>query len=304
MAEHTHISWADSTLNIWAGCTKVSPACDGCYAEHLMDTRMGRVTWGPHGERVEMKGWRTQLHKIAKLARAHFLRTGKQWFVFVNSLSDFFDNQADPAWRAEALTAFARVPEAIFLLLTKRPQNIAWMVQDLRADLPPNCAIGTTIEDRKRLEINSAALALAAKALNPAFTFWSCEPLMEDLGDLFGFPMPDWIITGGASDQGAWKAPPTHTDWYRNLRDQAAVTGTAYHHKQNGEWLGGVVYTEGATSGLVRHQDDSEGQWGGFQDHWWDGDAFGGTISTRVGKKAAGRLLDGVEHNVRPEVRT
>ncbi len=51
MAENSTIEWTDHTWSPWIGCTKVSPACDGCYAEHLMDTRLGRVEWGPHGER-------------------------------------------------------------------------------------------------------------------------------------------------------------------------------------------------------------------------------------------------------------
>lgn len=50
MAENTAISWADATFNPWVGCAKVSPACDGCYAEHLMATRLGRVQWGAPGQ--------------------------------------------------------------------------------------------------------------------------------------------------------------------------------------------------------------------------------------------------------------
>ena len=53
MAENTHISWANDTFNPWIGCTKVSPACDGCYAEALMgeNGRFARVTWGQPGEK-------------------------------------------------------------------------------------------------------------------------------------------------------------------------------------------------------------------------------------------------------------
>jgi protein gp37 len=43
MADTTDIAWADSTFNPWIGCQKVSPACDFCYAEALMDTRYHRV---------------------------------------------------------------------------------------------------------------------------------------------------------------------------------------------------------------------------------------------------------------------
>ena len=46
MAENTKIEWADHTFNPWMGCTRVSPACDNCYAADMMDARYGRVKWG------------------------------------------------------------------------------------------------------------------------------------------------------------------------------------------------------------------------------------------------------------------
>lgn len=63
MADTTGISWADSTFNPWMGCTKISPACDHCYAER--DTkRFGRVVWGPGQQRVRTSAayWRQPLH--------------------------------------------------------------------------------------------------------------------------------------------------------------------------------------------------------------------------------------------------
>lgn len=47
MAENSNIEWCDHTFNPWIGCSKVSLACDNCYAEGMMDRRYGRVTWGP-----------------------------------------------------------------------------------------------------------------------------------------------------------------------------------------------------------------------------------------------------------------
>lgn len=60
MGETTAIEWCDHTFNPWIGCTKVSPACDHCYAEALMDTRYGRVTWGAGEDRVRTgaSNWR------------------------------------------------------------------------------------------------------------------------------------------------------------------------------------------------------------------------------------------------------
>jgi hypothetical protein len=55
MAE-TKIEWCDFTFNPWYGCTKVSPGCDHCYAEHMMDTRMHKVKWGAGNPRVRTTG--------------------------------------------------------------------------------------------------------------------------------------------------------------------------------------------------------------------------------------------------------
>lgn len=53
MAENTSIAWCDHTFNPVLGCTKVAPGCTNCYAEALMDTRFGKVQWGPNGTRVK-----------------------------------------------------------------------------------------------------------------------------------------------------------------------------------------------------------------------------------------------------------
>ena len=51
MGKNSKIEWTDHTFNPWIGCQHVSPGCDHCYAEVMMDHRYGRVEWGPHGER-------------------------------------------------------------------------------------------------------------------------------------------------------------------------------------------------------------------------------------------------------------
>jgi protein gp37 len=110
-------------------------------------------------------------------------------------------------------------------------------------------------------------------------------------------PRLDWVIVGGESGP---RARPYNIEWARSLRDQCVTAGAAFNFKQHGEWLPGEVYAEGDRGGLVRHQDGSVGGHKGKRDHWWSGDAFGGVVSTRVGKNIAGRLLDGREHNEFP----
>lgn len=254
MAETTHISWADATFNPWIGCTKVSPACDGCYAEHLMANRHKRVVWGGERDRTSPGNWRGPI-KWNRDA----LAAGTRPFVFCSSLADVFDNQVPAEWRADLFLLIRQTPALVWLLLTKRPGMIGKLSAEA-GGLPPNAALGATFANQEEWDRDWWKLAEAGAALDAIFTFGSFEPLLGHIS--FGKWMPDWIITGGETDQGAHKARATQTDWFRSIRDQAAATGRAYHHKQNGEWFDGV----------------------------------------KVGKVRAGRELDGVIHDARPRL--
>lgn len=274
MAENSGISWTRHTWNPWIGCTKISPACDGCYAEALMDKRFGKAKWG-NNPRVRT-GAHTWNDPFRWQRQAE--RDGDRPFVFCASLADIFDNQVPPEWRTEAFEVMRKTPRLVYLLLTKRPQNIVKMC-DAAGGLPANAALGTTVEDQKRADTNLAALAVAKIELSPIFTFGSCEPL---LGQITIHPqhMPDWIITGGETDQGGHAARQTHPDWFRSLRDQAQAAGIPFHHKQNGEW---VSVSEVAGPG----------------DHFKFDD---GATVRRVGKRLSGRTIDGVTHDAFPVV--
>lgn len=301
MADETLISWADMTFNPWVGCARISPACDGCYAAHLMETRMGRVEWGGPGvgagtrERTSAANWRKPLTWDKKAAAE-----GRRPFVFCSSLADVFDNEVPTTWRRDLFELIIKTPNLVWLLLTKRPQNIVKLFDEIshvRDEWPKNAAIGTTVEDQKRADINVPALLDAKAKLNPAFAFLSCEPLLgpvdlmtirrpSPLGSISALPCEpdgvylDWVITGGETDQGSHKARPTHPDWFRNLRDQCAMSGVAFHHKQNGEW---VSVSEVAGPGAHFKFDD-------------------GATVRRTGKKLSGRTIDGVTHDAFPEV--
>lgn len=309
MAEDTLISWADDTLN-WAGCTCISNgalgACVACYAANLMDYRMHRVKFGGPGEGVgtrdKMKDWRGELRRIERKADAEYRATGRQRFVFINSLSDFFDNHPDcAAWRRAFFDEVRALPERgydrphmVLLLLTKRPQNIIRMVA-AAGGLPACCALGTTTENRATLATNGIALIAALGVLKeidetPAlFGFLSCEPLMEALDlSVLGEGWAKWItwvITGGETDQGKHRARISNPGWSRSIERQCAVVGAAFHHKQNGEWLEGQH--------LVQEGLQVDPRW---ERRYVPDQGF----FYRVGKKLAGRRLDCVEHDARP----
>lgn len=311
MAETT-ISWTHTvtpdgrpvpgyTFNPWIGCQKVSPACDGCYAENLMANRYHKVEWGPHAERKRTSGgnW-TKPRRWNRIAAADKTRP----FVFCASLADVFDNKVPASWRADLFELMRSTPNLVWLLLTKRPQNIVEM-SEAAGGLPSNAALGTTCEDQERWDLNVPALVEAKMELQPLFTFVSAEPLLgpiharrapvtkalrpwfgnHDRFDPLHPKQPywfrvDWIITGGETDQGRHRARPSNPQWFRDLRDDCADTGTAYQHKQNGEWV-----WVGEVEGPGEHFQFPDGR----------------TVR-RASAHRAGRLLDGIEHNAFPGV--
>ncbi|MBY5682688.1 phage Gp37/Gp68 family protein [Rhizobium leguminosarum] len=318
MAENSAISWTRHTWNPWMGCTKVSPACDGCYAEAMMDKRYGKVQWG-NAPRVRTGAhtwndpfrWQRQAEK-----------DGDRPFVFCASLADIFDNQVDPQWRSDAFEVMRKTPRLVYLLLTKRPQNIVKLAAEA-GGLPRNAAIGTTVEDQKRANINVPALLRAKPDVNPLFTFLSCEPLVGpiDLGwpeELWpggpprccdgymcgcqGMPTDppliygiNWVISGGETDQGGHKARPTHPGWFRTLRDQCAAWRVPFHHKQNGEWIPWIPLKGNPDGKPIMHvmEDGSD---------YYPGNPVSLQSMIKIGKKASGRILDGVTHDAFPEV--
>ena len=281
MGEVTHIEWADRTWSPWTGCSKVSPGCDGCYAAHLMDTRMGRVEWGEpglgEGTRSLMSDayWR----KLAQWER-EAVKTGVSPLVFP-SLCDPFDTAVPPPWRWRFFDAMEAAPHLTFLLLTKRIGNVLKLTSPLLGGhaLPPNAWIGATFVNQDEWDRDWRKLRDAGQVWE-CLTFASFEPLLGPI-TFDGEWLPDWLIAGGETSQGAHQARPAHPDWFRGIRDAAGAHGKRFLFKQWGDW---------APYDRSRH----------------DGSILATPFSTdlplqRFGKKAAGRLLDGIEHNARPE---
>nr|WP_290369612.1 DUF5131 family protein [Cupriavidus laharis] len=142
MSQNSKIEWTDHTFNPWSGCTKVSPGCDHCYAEAMMDTRLHQVQWGPGAQRrrTSVANWRKPL----QWNRSHaefFAQHGRRQRVFCASLADVFDNAVDPGWRLDLLQLIADTPNLDWLLLTKRIGNAHAMQRRdfVKASHGPGC---------------------------------------------------------------------------------------------------------------------------------------------------------------------
>lgn len=178
MAENTGISWADATFNHIIGCAKVSPGCAHCYALDMMDTRYGRVKWGPNGTRsvVADEAWKNPVRWNKKAAA-----NGIRYRVFCASLSDVFEDWDGPMvnhkgeqlfwshsrkpheskwhWVAESQCAGGELsltmsgvrarlfelidatPHLDWQLLTKRPENIMRIWRDKVGDYIPEAGL-------------------------------------------------------------------------------------------------------------------------------------------------------------------
>jgi protein gp37 len=215
MGENTGIAWCDHTFNPWWGCTKISEGCRNCYAEKW-SIRFGRDHWGPGKPRRELGTdyWRTPF-----LWNARADLTGIRERVFSGSMCDIFDAEAPQIESANLCKLIQRTPSLDWLLLTKRPATAV-----LRKEFwLPNVWMGTTVENRAAIgRITSLRL------VEVPVRFLSCEPLLEDLGelDLRGI---HWVIAGAESGPGA---RPMNEDWVRSIRDQCQAAGVAFFYKQ------------------------------------------------------------------------
>jgi protein gp37 len=228
MAEQTAIEWCDSTFNPVVGCTKVSPACDGCYAEAWAKRTGHPELWNGSRRLTSNANW----HKVTGWnARAGAFRAthGRRRRVFCASLADVFDNQWEEEWRAMLWFLIQQCPGLDFLLLTKRPQNIRKMLPDDWGSGYPNVWLGATTENQEELDRRLGhLLAIPAKV-----HFLSCEPLLGPL-DLSDFvdDLPStkkWVITGGGTG-GAY--PLSEPAWFRDIGVQCVAAGIPWFHKQ------------------------------------------------------------------------
>ncbi len=295
MAENSKIEWTDHTFNPWIGCTKVSAACDHCYAEVATPTRTlrasGAETWGPHAprKRTSAANWKKPLAWNRK-AEAE----GRRYRVFCASLADVGDNHHTilREWRDDLMNMVERTPHLDWLFLTKRPQNIPRLYPEWMAvgEWPANVWLGTTVENQTEADRRIPHLL----AVPAAVRFLSVEPMLgpvdltevaqdrpdlrakvilDPLNGIGGFKGPcpriHWVICGGESGPGA---RPMHPDWARSLRDQCVAAGVAFHFKKWGEHEADQIGPEDARSVYYPP---------------------GHVIFRKVGKRAAGRLLDG-----------
>jgi protein gp37 len=273
MAKNSKIEWTNHTFNPWWGCVKVSPACKHCYAE-AWSKRVGQNVWGPKSDRRFFgdKHWSEPLKWNVEAAIG-----GERRRVFCASMADIFEDRAGlDEWRVRLWGLIEATPNLDWLLLTKRPERIAEAVP-WATEWPSNVWIGTTVEDQEWAEERLHYLA----SLPAAVRFISAEPPLGplDLRPWLGSTL-DWVIAGGESGP---KARPSSPAWFRDVMNQCMEADVAFHFKQWGDWGPG----QGINLAKARAEHAADG-----------------TLMLRLGKKIAGRVLDGEVWDGLPNARS
>lgn len=331
------IEWTDETWNPLAGCTPVSEGCRHCYAARdavRLEGNPNKAIAEAYAGTAEMRGAGDRRRAVftGRVNLLHHrldqpLRWKRPRRIFVNSMSDLFHEAVPVGYIRLVLSIAATSSHHTHQILTKRPEraraileNTRWAVgftkltvQD-RAHLlvlhalpadgedvggtimpegwsPPNLRLGTSVEGQ------SVAHRIDELVATPvASRFLSCEPFLEPLRlglmDRHGLTLRGaglhQVIAGGESGH---HARPMHPWWVTDLRDECKEAGVPFFFKQWGAW----APAKGDNAPGTKFVDKRSGE---VQDHF---DDFTDAAMVRVGKKVAGRLLEGVEYNEEPK---
>lgn len=332
MSDKSKIEWTEATWNPVTGCNKVSAGCKNCYAERVwkrLSANSTSVYFGRQFNDVQMHDKRLTTP----------LKWSKPRLIFVNSMSDLFHDKVSASFIHEVFVtmAFARARGHVFQILTKRPERMKEIVSQLDVDdikgryhgapvnMPefvwplPNVWLGVSVEDH-----HTALVRIPFLLQTPAAIRWiSAEPLLESL-DLsapgLGLncescidrqvhwccdPVLDWVVAGGESGP---NARPSHPDWFRGLRDACQEARVPFFFKQWGEWEPFTSVSQPFmedTKGFLHdaHGLDIIDPDTGDLGKQWKWDYLDTVVYRNVGKKKAGRLLDGKTWDEMPEAK-
>jgi len=288
--------WWDRNWPVLEGCTPCSPACDNCFAAkyaHRFKDSLPSLR-GLTNQEGKWNGMVMICRDQLKLPST--IKKPTVWFV--TERSDLFHPLVPFGYIQAVLTYAAMAPHHRYMILTKRPERMAeffqWMNSEstYSVETLQDCFwFGVTVWDQASADRSIPILC----GLQVAHKFISIEPMLGPVNILRHcnreaaahsrfrpVPCVDLVICGGESGHEARALSP---EWVNFLRYQCTDAKIPFFFKQWGEWShqSQADFTSSPFTALSSRN---------AMYHVW-GD---GTRSYRVGKKAAGRLLDGKEH--------
>lgn len=227
MATLTNIEWTDATWNPISGCEIVSPGCTHCYAMRMAARlqAMGHAAY--EGVTHKVKGrpvWTGRLHvnEAALEVPLHWRAPRK---IFVNSMSDLFQNDVPDNFIARVWDVMERTPRHIYQILTKRPQNMLRVLDSGALAVLPNVWLGTSVESKRytgRIDL--------LRRVPAQIRFVSFEPLVAPVGKV-NLSDIHWAIVGGESGP---RARPMKKKWVDEISRQCRAQQVAFFFKQWG----------------------------------------------------------------------
>lgn len=318
------IEWTDHVWNPVTGCTKISPGCQNCYAERMSKRLAGRCGYPKDDP------FKVTLHQDRLEEPLHWKKPCR---IFACSMGDLFheDVPFDFIFNAWLTMVSVSCFKHRFLILTKRPERMLafyqWTQERIKRGI---CGVefernhiwlGVTAENQEQADKRIPVLLQIPAAVR----FVSVEPMLGpvdlrawlDGNGAYGpaafckhcgiietttesnheidYAAIDWVICGGESGPGA---RPMHRDWVRSLRDQCQAAETSFFFKQWGEWSPAEIEDDSYMLGGRAINDPRGGRMSVAKfplhtrnNRYWRLDE--NHLAVKVGKKIAGRLLDG-----------
>ena len=212
----TKIEWTDKTWNPITGCSKKSTGCLHCYAE-VMSRRLKAM-----GQEKYRNGFELTLHERC-------LNEPLTWKgshnIFVCSMSDIFHEEVPFDFVDKMFEVIKKTPHHRYQILTKRAERMDEYFST--REIPSNVWLGVTVEAK-----SSIPRIDCLRNQKASVKFLSCEPLVEDLGEI-NLSGIDWVIVGGES---GIQARPMKEEWVVNIKEQVETQGAAFFFKQWGTW--------------------------------------------------------------------
>lgn len=225
MSDHSKIEWTDATWNPVRGCVKVSSGCKHCYAETFAERFRG-VPGHPYEQGFDLR--------IVPEKLADPLRWATPKMIFVNSMSDLFQDGVDDEYIESVARVMQNANWHTYQVLTKRSERMRDLLNSRLSFVSHLKHIwwGVSVEDKKSGVPRIDHLRDARVPVH----FLSVEPLLEDVG-ILNLKGIQWVIVGGESGNGA---RPMRIEWVRSIRDQCRASKVPFFFKQ---W-GGVRKSE------------------------------------------------------------
>lgn len=261
MGANSGIEWTDHTFNPWQGCVEVRLP-SGSACDHCY-AREWRFGRAKWGANTPRPPASEAMWMEPRRWNEKARLECKPARVFCLSMGDIFEPRPDlDAPRYRIARLIRSTAWLTWLLLTKRPEfGARWFKDYLDEPLTTNVMPGVTIESAEALKVRAGAVSRMVQAWDSGKVFISLEPMLSAV-EFDAAWLRDNVGWLILGGESGRRARPMNPDWARSVRDQCAAAGVPFFFKQWGE---------------------------------------SGSDLVRIGKKKAGRLLDGVEHNAMPE---